>query len=70
MVYVPQTQGIHVLNTTARLLLTYLEEEPAGFDELLSMLVEATDGEREVVRRDLGETLERFVAAGILERRT
>lgn len=66
-VYVPSTRGIHVLNPTARLLLTYLDE-PAGVDELARMLVAATDGDEATIRRDLDEVLGELVAAGVVAR--
>ena len=66
-VFLPATRGIHVLNATGRLLLTYLEE-PAGIDELVSMLAAATDGDPTTIRGDLEAALEEFLRAGVLER--
>ena len=66
-VYVPATRGIHVLNPTGQLLVTYLEE-PAAADELAAMLERATDGESATIRRDLAATLDSFLSAGVIER--
>ncbi len=66
-VYVPATRGVHVLNPTARLLVTYLEE-PASAEELAAVLEEATDGEPVVIRRDLADVLDEFLRAGVIER--
>ena len=66
-VWVPATRGIHVLNPTGQLLLTYLEE-PAGTEELAAMLEQATDGEPEAIRHDLAAALDEFLSTGVIER--
>jgi len=65
--YVRDRKALHVLNPTARLLIEYLEE-PAGFDELVLMLGEATDGSQEEIAGDLARALDGLLEQSILER--
>lgn len=65
--FVRERKALHVLNPTARLLLEYLAE-PASRAELALMLREATDGDERSIRTDLDETLELFLAEGLIER--
>lgn len=59
-------KALHVLNPTARLLLEYLEE-PAPRDELVLMLLEATDGSKAEIEADLDEAIASFLEHGLIE---
>ena len=63
--YVEERRSIHVLNTTARFIWQSLEE-PLTFDELLFMLAETFQVERDVLRKDLRDTLDRFEALSLV----
>jgi hypothetical protein len=66
--YVEAHRSIHVPNATARFIWEALRH-PLTFDELLFVVSEAFSGtDSAILRRDLEETLERFVALGLLTR--
>lgn len=67
--YVGTHRSIHVLNPTARFIWESLRE-PLTFDELLFVLTEAFDVDQGVLRKDLRNTLDKFLALDILLTRT
>lgn len=64
--FVREQKALHVLNPTARLILDYLEE-PAGRDELIVMLGEATDGSPQDIEADLDGALDSFLEYRLIE---
>ena len=66
-VYVPNQRAIHVLNQTAFFIWECLKE-PVTFEELLFMLTEAFKGEREVMKKDLEETLHLFLEKELIRK--
>ncbi len=65
--FVREQKALHVLNPTARLILEYLDE-PASQEELVAMLLEATDGLEADVRADLDDALATFLENQLIER--
>lgn len=65
--FVREQKALHVLNPAARLILEYLGE-PAPKEELVLMLLEATDGLEADIRRDLDEALASFLENQLIER--
>jgi len=63
--YVGEHRSIHVLNPTARFIWESLRD-PLTFDELLFVMGEAFTIDAATLQLDLRETLDRFVALGVL----
>ena len=66
-VYVPSQRAIHVLNQTAFFIWECLKE-PVACEELLFMLSEAFEGERETMKKDLEETLALLLEKGLIRK--
>ncbi len=66
-VYVPRQRAIHVLNQTAFFIWECLKDS-VTFEELLFMLSEAFKGEREIMKRDLEETLDLLLKKGLIRK--
>ena len=63
--YVGAHRAIHVLNPTARFIWESLSE-PLTFDELLFVMTEAFDVDRDVLCTDLQDALDQFRSLGIV----